>query len=179
MKRTTTIAFAISAFLITGTALAQQGPGMGHKMQGGPMMQKGEMQGSRGGGMMGNLNLTDEQRAKVEDLMTQQQRESIPVRAQLQKLHADLKLEITADKYDAGKVKGIQSEISKLTSEMMSKHIAHQRAVRDLLTPEQRKQFDRHILAGPQGPHFRRGGMGGPMQGGPGMQGGMQHRRGF
>ena len=86
MKRTTTIAFAISAFLITGTALAQQGPGMGHKMQGGPMMQKGEMQGPRGGGMMGNLNLTDEQRAKVEDLMTQQQRESIPVQAQLQKL---------------------------------------------------------------------------------------------
>lgn len=179
MKRTISIAVAISAVLMAGTLLAQQGPGMGRKMDGGPMMQRGQMQGPHGGGMMGGLDLTDEQRAKVEDLMTQQQREAIPIHAQLQKLQADLKLEITSDKYDAGKVKGIQSEISKLTSEMMSKRIAHQRAVRDLLTPEQRKQFDRHILAGPQGGQFRRGGFGGPMHGGQGQMGGMRQRREF
>ncbi|MEX1275580.1 MAG: Spy/CpxP family protein refolding chaperone [Bacteroidota bacterium] len=179
MKRITSIAIAISAVLMTGTLVAQQGPGMGRRMEGGPMMQSGQMQGPRGGAMMGGLDLTDEQRAKVEDLMTQHQREAIAVHAQLQKLQADLKLEITTDKYDAGKVKGIQSEISKLTSEMMSKRIGHQRAVRDLLTPEQRKQFDRHILAGPQGGQFRRGGFGGPMQGGQGMMRGMRQRREF
>jgi Spy/CpxP family protein refolding chaperone len=179
MKRTTSIAIAISAVLMAGTLIAQPGPGMGRKMQGGPMMRGGEMQAQRGPGMMGMLNLTDEQRTKVEDLMTQHQREAIPVHAQLQKLQADLKLEITADKYDAGKVKGILSEVSKLTSDMASKRIAHQRAIRDLLTPEQRKQFDRHILAGPQGGQFRRGGFGGPMHGGRGQMGGMRQRREF
>jgi hypothetical protein len=70
----------------------------------------------------------------------------------------------------------MQGEISKLRSELAMKMVLHQRAVRDLLTTEQKKKFDEHILsAGPMGPGRMMGGgmMGrGGMKGGPGMMGG-------
>ncbi|MCX6134324.1 MAG: periplasmic heavy metal sensor [Ignavibacteriales bacterium] len=154
-------------------------------------MKHGHMQGEMGGmmgGMMGGaqggpmafLKLTEEQRTKVQDLALAHQKEMIAARADLQKQHASLKLEVTADKFNESKVKSIQGEISKLSSEIAMKTFLHQRAVRDLLTPDQKKQFDRHVLAGgmmggrgPMGP----GGM--MKQGGMKGQGGMMGRGGM
>ncbi len=124
-------------------------------------MMQGKMGGMKGGpqrGPMAFLNLTDEQQAKVQDLALAHQKEMIAIQAELQKQHAAMKLEVTADKFNEGKVKSIQGEISKLMSDIAMKTILHQRAVRDLLTPEQKKQFDHHILAG--GMMGGRGGMG-------------------
>jgi Spy/CpxP family protein refolding chaperone len=145
-------------------------PGMMHgAMRGmGPGMMKGP-----GAGPMGMLNLTEEQQAKVQDLHLAHQKEIIPLQSELQEQKASLKLEITADKFNESKVKSIQGEISKLQSEMAMKMVLHQRAVRDLLTPEQKKKFDEHILsAGPMGP--------GPMMGGGMMgRGGMKGQAGM
>jgi hypothetical protein len=99
----------------------------------------------------------------------------------LQKQHAAMQLEITAEKFNESKVKSIQGEISKLMSEIAMKTVLHQRAVRDLLTPDQKKQFDQHILAGgmmgghgPMGPGGMKGR--GGMMGRQGMgHGGMMH----
>jgi Spy/CpxP family protein refolding chaperone len=175
MKRITAVLLLLTLFL-TVIAFAQQeaqkttAPPAGkmekmEKMQG--KMQKMEMmQGmmkKRGGpgGMMGFPNLTDEQRTKMQDLRLAHQKEMIPLKSDLQKLHANMKLEITADKFSESKVKSIQGEISKVMNEIASKTILHQRAVRDLLTPEQRKHFDARILSG------------GMMGNGGGMRGGM------
>ena len=73
------------------------------------------------------------------------------------------KLTKVMDKFNESKVKSIQGEISKVMNEMASKMILHQRAVRDLLTPEQKKQFDERILSG--GMMGNRGGMRGGMVG--------------
>ena len=137
---------------------------------------------------MGLGALTAEQQTKMQDLRLAHQKEMLPLRTQLQKLQADLKLEITADKVNENKVKSMQGEISKLTSDLAGKRFAHMRSVRDILTPEQKKKFDERILTGgmmgqgPQGAGAMmgprrmkgRGGMMGPhgMTGRDGMAGG-------
>jgi Spy/CpxP family protein refolding chaperone len=165
MKRTTVVLLLLTLFLSV-IAFAQQEPQKAPTPMAGKMdkmkMMQGMMQGKGGSGaMMGLMKLTDEQRAKMQDLRLAHQKEMIPLRADLQKLHANMKLEITADKFSESKVKSIQGDLSKVMNEIASKTILHQRAVRDLLTPEQRKQFDARILSG------------GMMGNGGGMQGGM------
>ncbi|MCX6142656.1 MAG: Spy/CpxP family protein refolding chaperone [Ignavibacteriales bacterium] len=178
MKRITVVLLLLTIFL-GALAFAQQEPQKAPTPPAGKMkkmaMMQGMMQGKGGpGAMMGLLKLTDEQRTKIQDLRLAQQKEMISLRADLQKLHANMKLEITADKFNESKVKSIQGEISKVMNEMASKMILHQRAVRDLLTPEQKKQFDERILSG--GVMGNRGGMRGGMMGpgrGKGMHQGM------
>ncbi len=145
-------------------------PGMMHGAMRG--MGPGTMMG-QGPGPMGILNLTDEQKGKIEDLHLAHQKDITPLRAELQKQQSSLKLELTADKFNESKVKSIQGEISKLQSEIAAKMVQHLRAVRDVLTAEQKKKFDEHILSGgPMGP--------GPMKGGGMMgHGGMKGHRGM
>ena len=152
---------------------AKEKMGMMHGMMQGKM---GGMMGGEQGGPMAFLKLTDEQRTKVQDLALAHQKEMIAARAELQKQHAAMKLEITAEKFNESKVKSVQGEISKLMSDIAMKTVLHQRAVRDLLTPEQKKQFDQHILAGGmmggRGPMGSGGMMGqGAMKGRGGMMG--------
>jgi protein CpxP len=125
------------------------------------------MQHRMGEGMMANrLGLTDEQQKRVGELRLNLQREILPLSAELQRMRTILKLEITADKYDAAKVKSLQSDIAKVMNEIGTKRIGHQRAVRELLTPEQRTKFDQHILSGPEGRRGMRGdGFGGRERG--------------
>jgi Spy/CpxP family protein refolding chaperone len=175
MKRITVVLLLLTLFL-TVIAFAQQEPQKTpappgkmekmEKMQGKMGMMPGMIKRKGGpGGMMGFPNLTDEQRTKIQDLRLAHQKEMIPLRSDLQKLHANMKLELTADKFNESKVKSIQGDISKAMNEIASKMILHQRAVRDLLTPEQRKHFDTRILSG------------GMMGNGGGMRGGMMGPR--
>lgn len=180
MKRTTTATVVLLLFLATALMAQEEAakakqpnqpmPGMGmmmHRQQGQP------------GAPMGLGALTAEQRTKMQDLRLAQQKEMLPLHTQLQKLQADLKLEITADKVNESKVKSMQGEISKLTSDLAGKRFAHMRAMRDILTPEQKKKFDERILSGGmmgQGP----GGPGAMMGPGKGMgQRGMMGPRGM
>ena len=165
MKRITVVLLLLS-ILLCALAFAQQEPQKAPTPPDGKMkkmeMMKGMMQGKGGpGAMMGQLKLTDDQKTKIQDLRLAHQKEMIPLRADLQKLHSSMKLEITADKFNESKVKSIQADMSKVMNEIASKTILHQRAVRDLLTPEQKKKFDERILSG------------GMMENGGGMQGGM------
>ena len=132
-----------------------------------------EQRRDRPPGPMRMLDLTKEQQAKVEDIHLKAMREAEPLRAELQKQHAALKIELTAEKYNESKVKNIQSEISRLQNELGSKRFATMRSVRETLTPEQQKKFDLHVLSsdGPRGEGpgrgMMRGPMGGPMRDGP------------
>ena len=175
MKHITRIAALLCAVMIAGQLLAQPGeqqpgPGGMGRMHGGRMMGgMGPMMQHQGMGPMQFLNLTDEQKQKAQTLMLQHRKEILPLEAEIEKHKANLKLELTADKFDAAKTKSIQSELAKVMNEIGSKRIVHQRAIRDLLTPEQRVKFDQHILSGARGPGGPRGGMRGPMMGGPQM----------
>jgi len=122
--------------------------GMMHEMM--PGMMRGDMQQGMHGpaGPMGLPKLTEEQQSKIQDLRLAHEKEVLPLRTELQKQRVNLKLELTADKFNEGKAKTIQNEISRLTGELASKMVQHLRAVRDLLTLEQKKAFDQHILSG-------------------------------
>jgi Spy/CpxP family protein refolding chaperone len=179
MKRTLVVMLMLTLFL-GALAFAQQEPQKAAAPQAGKMGQMGMMHGKGGlGGKMGLPKLTDEQKTKIQDLRLAHQKEMMPLRADLQKLHASMKLEMTADKFNESKVKSIQADISKVMNEIASKTIVHQRAVRDLLTPEQKKKFDERILSG--GMMGNGGGMKGGMQGpgGPMQRGGKKMGRGM
>jgi len=184
MKRITTIALLLTLFLAsTLTAQDEQAkakqPNPQMRGMGGMGMMMHRQQGQPGAAM-GLGALTAEQQGKMQDLRLAHQKEMLPLHTQLQKLQADLKLEITADKVNESKLKSMQGEISKLTSDLAGKRFAHMRTVRDILTPEQKKKFDERILSGGMmgaGKGMGKRGMMGPrgMKGHGGMmgQGGM------
>jgi Spy/CpxP family protein refolding chaperone len=180
MKRLTILILLLILTLVVSAFARQdeqkQAPTMKEKMPMMPGMMHGSMQGMNhgmmkmsGGGPMGMLNLNDDQKTKMQDLRLAHQKEIMPLRSELQKEEVGLKLEIIADKFNESKVKSIQNEISRLRSDLAMKMVLHQRAVRDLLNPDQKKKFDEHILsAGPMGAGQM---MGGGMMGRGGMKG--------
>lgn len=162
MKRTITRVLTLALFL-TAAAFSQEEPAK-QPVPKSPMPGQGRMgmrmqqQGGPNAAQMMLPGLTPEQRKKMTDLRLAHQKETLPLRTQLGKLAGDLKLEITAEKFNEGKVKSIQAEIAKLRNEMETKAVFHKRAVRDLLDADQKTMFDQKILSG-----------GGPMGAGRGL----------
>jgi len=137
----------VSTLMLSVAVSAQPGPRMaGQHRMAGKMKCKGPA----------DLDLTDEQKAKIDDLRLQLQKEVAPLRAQMVTLQTDLSLLLTADSPDLNKIKETSKKLSELQEQMHMKHIEHQLEVRKLLTAEQRKKFDAHLLAGlkggPRGP---------------------------
>lgn len=94
------------------------------------------------------LNLTDEQEAKMQELKLNFERQKLPLQNQLQSLSGELKLAITAEKFDEGKAQNLVNQIQKVRAQLQMMRIRHLQDVRQLLTPEQRQKFDMHILSG-------------------------------
>ena len=133
--------YLMSLLTIVSTAAGAQGRREG-RMAGGP----------QGMHHMMMPNLSDEQRTKFEESRVRFLKETEPMRADLQKQESALRLEQTADKLNDAKVKSTLSEIARLQTDLAAKRIAHQRTIRELLTPEQRTQFDARLLQGGPGP---------------------------
>ncbi len=143
MKRTVVIMLTIilTSFSLVGLLLAQQpGPPPLAPKKGVPPM-------------MRMLNLTDEQASQISDLRLQLQKEMLPLRSKLITKRNELKLLLTADKPDQGKINQKVEEISKIRTEIQKKQITHRLKIRSLLTEEQRKIFDARILSGGHGGH--------------------------
>ncbi|NOX35942.1 MAG: Spy/CpxP family protein refolding chaperone [Calditrichaeota bacterium] len=97
------------------------------------------------------LNLTEEQQARIMDLRLKLQKDIVPLQADLKKLRSELHLALTQDPFNEGKVKKLVAAIAEKQQAIHLKRVLHKRQIRDVLTPEQRKQFDLRILAGPNG----------------------------
>lgn len=111
--------------------------------------QPGDKDGPPRGDRMGKmLNLSDEQKSKIEDLRLNFQKEKLPLQSKIHELKNNLKLELTKDNYDEKKVDQTLDQIEGLKKEMHKKRINHMRSVRNLLTDEQKTKFDMHILSG-------------------------------
>jgi len=105
------------------------------------------------------MGLSAEQMAKMQDMHLALQKEMLPLRSQLKSLRTQLKLLLVADKYDAAKVNQVIQKVADVRVRMQKAKIRHQRAMRDMLTPEQRKKFDSRILSGRLGHHHKMMGM--------------------
>lgn len=163
----------LSAFLVASSLalavplVAQAGPGMGGC--GGPMtMHKGGGMGGDGGGgmmrMLRGLDLSDAQRDQIFELKHAQMpamREQMKV---VRGLRDQLRDAALAQTYDAAKVKALTEQQAEAMAGMMQMRLAHQHAVYQLLTPEQREALKQRRDARGD----KRQGMGpGMMRGGP------------
>jgi Spy/CpxP family protein refolding chaperone len=101
----------------------------------------------RMGQMARMLDLTEQQQSQILDMKLKLKKEMLPVRSDIERLRSELKLEMTADKFDEGKVKKLVEDISKKQQELKLTRIEHHRAVRDILTPDQQKKFDMRVLS--------------------------------
>jgi Spy/CpxP family protein refolding chaperone len=114
------------------------------------------------------LNLTDEQKAKIESLQIAYQKELRPIREKMFDKSVALRrlwLQATPDK---DKITAAQKEVSLLRDEMQGKMTTMRLEIRNVLTPEQQEKlvntgWGRGMGFGP------RGGMRGQGAGGPGI----------
>lgn len=116
------------------------------------------------------LQLTDEQRTKIDQMRLEFEKEMLPLRDQMKSLQTQYRLKVIDEKASTAELQNLQSKISSLREKMALKRAAHVRKVRALLTDEQKVKFDQRFLSGhkkgaPHGP-----GMIGPHKGHRGMR---------
>ncbi len=171
---------AVGLLLIAGTAYSEKPeemeghegmmghhPGMGMMGRGGMEMMNDDGPGPMMGLLRG-IELTDEQRATLDKMRLDNERKMIERRSTMVDLGGKLKLAITADKFSQKDVDEIAAKMGKFHEEGITMHVANVRAIRDILTPEQRVRFDQNILS--EGPGMGKGmGMGREKHGWLGM----------
>jgi len=95
---------------------------------------------------MERLELTDEQESKIQDLHLAMQKEILPLTSKIHSIGDEIKQEMIAEKFNHSKVKNLIEQKEKIRAEIQFKRAVNQRAVRDILTPEQQKKFDLGVL---------------------------------
>lgn len=151
--------------LASGAAFAQPGPPPGPGPGQGPQM--GPPPQAPG------LQLTDEQRTKLQALAKEERDRTHAARDEMQTLREQLQTELYADKPDEVKVKQLRADLTKAQQEMFAARLDRQQKLAQIFTAEQRKQLRdfrarRPFMMGPGG--FGGPGVGWPRPGiGPGM----------
>lgn len=139
----TGVAGAIAAAFVASIAIAEgQGPGQ----------RRGPGAGGPGGrGVLPGImqDLTDEQRTQVRAIMDEQRtgREGPPADAQLRR---DLEAELLADVPNDQKIEELKQRILSAQAEGLTRHIAVQKRVAQVLTPEQRAKARERLSEGPR-----------------------------
>lgn len=135
--------------LFGGAVAAQHG---GHG-DGGRAMMAGNGGAMKGGGMGGGLygadwesTLTDEQQARLDELKVRQKKMMMPMKARARAIRADLVTMALADGPDERTLSSKVDEMLSLRRQMMMAKFRHIMARREVLTPEQRRSFDVHVI---------------------------------
>jgi Spy/CpxP family protein refolding chaperone len=154
---------ALSLFLavgMAGAAQAQMHPGgmTGHGMMGGYGMGPGMMDGGMGPGMMGGqggcpmmgagplweLNLTADQKKKIDALMAQQREQHWSIMRALSDDNAKLRTLYAADPLDATAIGKVYDDIFKNQRAMIDSGIKARNQIYAMLTPEQKNQLKQY-----------------------------------
>jgi Spy/CpxP family protein refolding chaperone len=139
--RRAALALALAAVVGTAALVFAQGTPP-------PPPQRGQMMGRQGGpggpgpmAILQRLNLTDEQRTKIQSLL-QQQRQSHQgeMQKQMMDLQQQLKNAIFADDGPADDTSAVQQHIASLQAQMEADRINLEKRIAAILTPDQRKQ---------------------------------------
>lgn len=121
-----------------------------------------------GRGMMAcfsGLNLTADQTAKMDALRDNHQKEVQPLRDKMFAKRSELRALWLEANPDPGKINAAQKEVQALRNQMEEKRTAFRFSALNLLTPEQKTEFQKSYQARGKGPG---GCAGGPGIGGPG-----------
>ncbi|MBN2356798.1 Spy/CpxP family protein refolding chaperone [candidate division KSB1 bacterium] len=92
----------------------------------------------------GKLNLTDEQKDTMREMRLKHQKEMIPLQAELKSKNLDLKSAIQADKPDMAKINALVDQVSRIKADIQKKNIAFRLDMRDQLTEEQLKLWNKN-----------------------------------
>jgi Spy/CpxP family protein refolding chaperone len=154
---------AISAAFVASVAVASSQQSTGGQQQEQPRVGQGRRGGPGGpggpgrGGPMGIVfaDLTPQQREQIEAIHEAQRgsEQGPPADARLRQ---QLELELLADAPNDVTIESLKQQIATAQIENLSKHIAVQKQISQILTPEQRAKARERVAAGPQG----RGGRG-------------------
>ena len=90
---------------------------------------------------LSSLNLTDEQNSRMKTLREANQKEVVPLRAELNVRHAELRALWAQINPDEDALLAKQKEINKLRDQIGEKRTKHRVEMRKILTPEQRTQL--------------------------------------
>ena len=148
MKRWMFSGIIAAVIAVTGFAFAEaQGPWQrGQRPGGGP----GIGRGSGGPGGIARLaELTDEQRKQVQAIV-EEERPSTEGRAALMGLHRQLETELLADVPDDQKIETLRQQLVQAQSDALTRQIALQRKIVEVLTPEQRAKVRERLAEGPR-----------------------------
>ncbi len=88
------------------------------------------------------LNLTTEQMEKIQKMKLVFQKERLTMQTELKAKMLDLRA-LTMDKADSAKINAMIDEIAKARAEMQKKAYAHRQEIRNVLTEDQKKIFDK------------------------------------
>lgn len=181
MKKSITSILFLSLFMFIAVPLTSfaemQGGGegkggmMGEGMMAGgmPMMQK--MMGMHGmdTGMMdmmkmmqamSRLDLTPDQKKKIESLKLKHQKEAIPLISKTEMANVEIKELTLSDPIDLEKVKAKVKEKYTAMADLEVSHLALAQQMKGILTPEQRQKMESMMME--MGPMMGMGMMGGP-----------------
>lgn len=148
----TGVVAAIAAVFVASVAVAggqdqgqQRGPGM--RGAGGP--------GGRGMAPI-MRQLTDEQRSQVKAILDEQRGEQQGPPADA-KLRRELEAELLADVPNDQKIEELKAQILTAQSEGLSRHVAVQKRIAQVLTPEQRAKAREELAKAPEAGRGRGG----------------------
>jgi Spy/CpxP family protein refolding chaperone len=143
------IKFSVLSALLIGLTVDVSAQQQNRRMQDqakgdcqGQMMNRADRQGQNQQRMMTQLNLTDEQRDKVEEIHLNGQKGMLPLRNNIQEKNVQLRTLRTSADYDEAAVNALIEEIGELRTAMMAMRTGHQQQIREILTEEQRIKFD-------------------------------------
>jgi len=152
----------LAAAILLGTAgilMAQDKPACCHKGQ--------EKHSCHKGSCCGIPDLTQEQQTKIEGLRTAMVTECLNIKNQIEEKRAHLNTLMTVEQPDMTAINSTIDEMYVLKAQLEKKKVAHIQEIRNILTPEQRLQFDMN--------HAKRGMGEGMGPGHPGHKAGCSH----
>ncbi len=126
-----TLAAGLLAFVAAPATLAQPGPGPGGRLGQGPRFATPPPTQA--------LQLTEEQRTKLDALMSEVRTKAGPIRERVRSLRQQLRTELLADKPDEAKIKQLRGDLAKAEQELTGLRLDQQTRFAQILTPEQRK----------------------------------------
>ena len=166
MKKLTLALIIVAMSLLLSMPVFAFGPGSGRGPGGCPGQGSGP--GYYRSEAWAKLNLSDEQKTKIEALQTAHQKELRPIREKMFDKSVALRRLWLQTNPDKDKITAAQAEVSALRDEMQNKVTAMRLEIRKVLTPEQQEKlvnsgWGRGMGFGP------RGGMRGCGERGPGI----------
>jgi Spy/CpxP family protein refolding chaperone len=152
IRKTALIASALAIGTAAAMAVAQGGPGYGPGYGGGPGYGRGMMGGGGpgygpgggygpGSGMPESLNLTDEQRDKIQAIQEGNRQKNWTAMGQVRSEMFTLSRMYYADKVDANAIAEQQKKLDEARRLILKSRIESHNQVESVLTPEQRKLF--------------------------------------